>query len=87
MLVADLIAKIATSEVPPGGHNMGFHDALATMHYRTGLVVKDWKAGGCSTLPTNYYGVATLEDGVAGMRFLDALGRSITGGNVPVDVN
>ena len=85
-LVADLCKQIVTPPLPPGGHNTGFRDALATMHHRMGLVVDDWEKSGKSAVPTDWYGLANLYDGEAGMSFLDALARSVDGGNAVVAV-
>ncbi len=78
--LTDASASIVLAPLPPGGHVAGFLTALSTMHHRFMRVVDEWEESGKTTVPEDFHGLATIDDGVKGMQFLATLKRSIDAG-------
>ena len=86
-LVSDLVDGLNLPPLPPGGHIAGFENALTTVHYRFGLYLDKWEAGGRQSLPEDDCDLSLLgTSGVRGMRFLDACGRSLDDNHARVSV-
>lgn len=81
-ILTGLLDDILLPELPPSGHIAGFQNALATVHYRFGHIVNDWRERGCNGLVEKDYDCSMGDvAGLRGMQFLDACSRSIADGN------
>jgi predicted dehydrogenase len=66
----------------PSGHPEGFHEALANLHRTLEWTIRGRRGETCPTP----YAHPGIEDGVAGMAFIDAAVKSSAGGGTWVDV-
>jgi predicted dehydrogenase len=83
-----LLDSILLPELPPSGHISGMPQALATVHYRFGHVVNDWRERGGNGPSENCYDCTMGNfSGLRGMEFLDACQRSEIANNAKVEVN